>query len=339
MIKKALKLLLVSSVLFANLFFAPACAMAIYSTYIEIDNTRDLELEKLIKNSPDADAKIKEIEKAAKNGDARAQIDLGIIYFNGYGVHSNYPKAIEWFEKASKSGERSAHLYCGIAHFNAITMARDFGPAVKYFKLAAKENDRFAQYYLGLMYYKGIGVTSNLDTALEYFERAAENGVIPAHCLSFALHLRNDRYAKALYWAERAAIQGHAEAQAVAGLLYFYGSEGRRDALRAYIYLEKAALQGNVDALTAMANFSYTGKIFPKNNIKAYIYCSLVLNKKTVWSSSLKSPDELHGIVSRSMTIEQKKKACELISILCNKIISNNGKLYQSSCLGLLKGR
>ena len=43
-------------------------------------------------------------EKAAEQGDAQAQYNLGSMYYNGQGVDVNYKKAFEWFEKAAKQG-------------------------------------------------------------------------------------------------------------------------------------------------------------------------------------------------------------------------------------------
>ena len=43
-------------------------------------------------------------KKAAKQGFAKAQYNLGIMYQNGQGVDVNYKKAFEWYEKAAEQG-------------------------------------------------------------------------------------------------------------------------------------------------------------------------------------------------------------------------------------------
>ncbi|WP_206442815.1 tetratricopeptide repeat protein [Aliarcobacter cryaerophilus] len=40
----------------------------------------------------------------ALKGDSSAQFNLGIMYYNGYGVNQDYLKAKEWFEKAAAQG-------------------------------------------------------------------------------------------------------------------------------------------------------------------------------------------------------------------------------------------
>ncbi|MFW8566860.1 tetratricopeptide repeat protein [Orrella sp. 11846] len=45
------------------------------------------------------------VEKAAQ-GDASAQLNLGVLYRNGYGVRQDYVKAREWFGKACDNGDQ-----------------------------------------------------------------------------------------------------------------------------------------------------------------------------------------------------------------------------------------
>jgi TPR repeat protein len=47
-------------------------------------------------------------EKAAKQGDADAQYELGSLYFNGQGVQRDDTKAAEWFSKAAAQGNEKA---------------------------------------------------------------------------------------------------------------------------------------------------------------------------------------------------------------------------------------
>jgi TPR repeat protein len=44
----------------------------------------------------------------AKNGDAEAQYNVGLIYANGKGVKTDIAEAQEWYEQAAKQGNASA---------------------------------------------------------------------------------------------------------------------------------------------------------------------------------------------------------------------------------------
>jgi TPR repeat protein len=57
-------------------------------------------------------------KKAAKQGHAEAQYNLGIMYYNGRGVDVNYKKAIEWYEKAAEQGLLNAQSNLGVMYQN-----------------------------------------------------------------------------------------------------------------------------------------------------------------------------------------------------------------------------
>lgn len=46
--------------------------------------------------------------KAAEQGLARAQYNLGVMYANGTGVAQSYEKAVEWYQKAAEQGFEDA---------------------------------------------------------------------------------------------------------------------------------------------------------------------------------------------------------------------------------------
>lgn len=46
--------------------------------------------------------------KAANNGNAKAQYNLGAMYVNGIGVKSDYVEARKWLEKAATQGNQQA---------------------------------------------------------------------------------------------------------------------------------------------------------------------------------------------------------------------------------------
>lgn len=44
----------------------------------------------------------KELEVLAEQGDAEAQFNLGLCYYNGTGIEQDYKKTVKWFLKAAK---------------------------------------------------------------------------------------------------------------------------------------------------------------------------------------------------------------------------------------------
>ena len=46
--------------------------------------------------------------KAAEQGNATAQYNIGVCYDNGYGVTKDYAEAVKWYRKAAAQGYDSA---------------------------------------------------------------------------------------------------------------------------------------------------------------------------------------------------------------------------------------
>ena len=57
-------------------------------------------------------------KKAAEQGYAKAQYNLGVMYDNGRGVDVNYKKAAEWYEKAAEQGLAEAQYNLGMLHYH-----------------------------------------------------------------------------------------------------------------------------------------------------------------------------------------------------------------------------
>ena len=61
------------------------------------------------KNAP-----ISEVQKAAEQGDAMAQFNLGVMYTNGEGVAQDYKQSYAWFSSAAANGYSDAVKARGI---------------------------------------------------------------------------------------------------------------------------------------------------------------------------------------------------------------------------------
>lgn len=104
--------------------------------------------------------------------------------------------------------------------------------------MEAQKGDPIAQKKIGDMYYEGNGIFS-----------------FPAH---------------ALYWYEKAGMQGNLTAQIQAGDFYYLGTGVQKNYFFAKKWYEKAANQGNVRAQLSLGDLYSTGGYFlPKNKLEA----------------------------------------------------------------------
>ena len=97
----------------------------------------------------------------ARNGNARAQNNLGVMYQRGLGVAKNFQKALSWFEKAAAQNLPEANVNLGLLYFDGLGVTQDQQKAFRLFSIAARDKLPEAHHMLGLQLYQGIGVPSD----------------------------------------------------------------------------------------------------------------------------------------------------------------------------------
>ena len=75
--------------------------------------------------------------KAAEQGDADAQILLGITYYYGQGVTQDYAEAVKWYRKAAEQGNPYAQNHLGVMYERNKGVPQDYIEAHKWYNLAA----------------------------------------------------------------------------------------------------------------------------------------------------------------------------------------------------------
>ena len=155
--------------------------------------------------------------EAAEQGDAEAQWNLGLSYYNGDGVRQDYEEAAKWYRKAAAQGYAKAkknlgELYyelgnigyhiadnydtdppgkSGIEKMNrAIKKKEAYVKASKWYLKAANEGHAGAQRKLGMMYSKGEGVPKNDIEAYAWFflAGASEISILEKRITEWQLH-------------------------------------------------------------------------------------------------------------------------------------------------------
>ena len=145
----------------------------------------------------------------AREGDADAEYNLGMMYARGQGVPKDYDAALSWFQKAHDGGNRGATYFLGKMYATGVGVQKDSRAAERMFLKCADEDVR-AQYEIGLLYFRDEDIPRDL-------ERSAK-------------------------WMLRAANNGHAEAQFMVGQFYKAGAGVPKDMGKAVEWLTSAAL-------------------------------------------------------------------------------------------------
>ena len=114
--------------------------------------------------------------KAAEQGHAIAQNDLGWLYEEGKGVRQDYTQAAEWYRKAAEQGYASAQNNLGILYEEGKGVLEDYQKAVEWYRKAAEQGNGIALHHLSFMYFNGYGVKKDILTAYAFLLLSAKEG-------------------------------------------------------------------------------------------------------------------------------------------------------------------
>ena len=85
---------------------------------------------------------VKWYRKAAEQGYARAQNNLGIMYDDGYGVPEDDTEAVKWYRKGATQGYAPAQTNLGHMYDEGEGVPQDDVEAVKWYRAAADAGTR-----------------------------------------------------------------------------------------------------------------------------------------------------------------------------------------------------
>lgn len=193
--------------------------------------------------------------KAAEQGHAYAQYELGMMYLQG-GRHrtsarSDEKEAMKWLHKAAEEGYIEAQASLGLIY--AFEGAKqDLKEAVKWFRKAAEQKHFYGEYFLGQAYLNGMEVEQDLNESFKWFRKAAEHRYRMAEYQLGLMYaegrgtLKNDK--KAVEWYKKAGWQGIVKAQYELGLRYANGEGVEQNFVESYVWLSAASDFGDVKA-------------------------------------------------------------------------------------------
>lgn len=244
----------------------------------------------------------KDLEKAARTGDASAQYQLGMAYAIGNGVSRSNADAILWMEKSAIQGYEPAINKIASFYYNL----EMFDKSIEWYTKLADEGDVMAEYWLGHCYYQ----KKDGQSSIKWFEKVANtNDGMWSVTASYDIGeiyaegkiIKTD-YDLALLWFKRAALEIHKGAMTEIDKIYYYklckeesDSEKRfwceklakddyssgynglgeiymreKNYSKAYDMFSKAIEKNNNTAVGNMGEMYYYGYFVEKNNKKAF---------------------------------------------------------------------
>ena len=105
-----------------------------------------------------------------------ARLTWGILYENGRGVTKDFKEALGWYQKAAEQGNGRAQHKLGIMDPNGNGVSQDDKEAVKWYRKAAEQGNADGQDNQLSWYEKGLGVTQDYKEAAQWARKAADQG-------------------------------------------------------------------------------------------------------------------------------------------------------------------
>ena len=112
------------------------------SVYADLDKAIGLAEQGKIK---EGQLELIKIVKAADAGDAKAQLEFGIMWDEGYWIWQDTALAIEWYEKSANQGFAQAQMILGSVYLGGVKVDKDLNKANKWFDKAIESDSGLAQ--------------------------------------------------------------------------------------------------------------------------------------------------------------------------------------------------
>jgi TPR repeat protein len=119
-------------------------------------------------------------QKAIAQNYMLARVSLGIMYRDGLGVKADPEAAVGLFTEAAQASSPDAHYLLGSALESGQGVKRDYTSAAAHYQVAAEAGIGRAQNALGYLYRRGAGVPKNYEAAIKWYRLASAQGIIEA---------------------------------------------------------------------------------------------------------------------------------------------------------------
>jgi len=115
---------------------------------------------------------------AAEQDDATAQYWWGgFLQYGMGGVSQNDSEAVKWYRKAAENGIVDAQIQMGFMYINGYGVPKDYRESAKWYGMAAEQESAAAEYSLGVLYLSGgPNLAKDVNEAEKWIRKAAERG-------------------------------------------------------------------------------------------------------------------------------------------------------------------
>jgi hypothetical protein len=219
--------------------------------------------------------------KAAEQGSASAQAQLGQMFYTGTGVTQSYQESFKWFLAAAEQNDPVAQNAICTLYMEGSGVAKDSVKGLEWCKKSAAHSYSNGIFQLGLMYLIEEGTKLNIPEAAQLIHEAAEKGSHGAQNMtenSKALCMQAQNAINSINLVKNcfiAATAGDAIAQSEIGHLYYKGKFLEMNRAEAVKWFRRAAEQGEAGSQMMLGITYAKGVGVPFDLAEAYAWLSL----------------------------------------------------------------
>lgn len=285
-------------------------------------NSGEIEYEKGMEalKSKDYSSAYDYFRKAAEQGHADAQNQVGEFYYEGKQVSQNAETAFQWYYAAALNGSIKGAGNLGYCFATGTGTVQNYQKAVEWLTKAAEGGDADAMVNLGVRYLTGQGVTKDERKAYQLMVTAGSNGAPVGYFHAGVMYYcgrLNDGisdYYRAFEMFSKAMEKGlrHRQLSYYLGEMYLEGKGTAKDGYKAKIYLCESALQGYENAIELLVKHD---ELFDANATESFYNIIMFI---TSAGSANGYPDPLIALLR---TLREKGvTGYELIGIIALKL-------------------
>ena len=155
------------------------------------------------------------LRTAAVKGDAGAQYEVALRYFEGRGAPQNFAEAADWFERSASQGLAPAQFRLAGMYEKGLGVKKDLEAARRLYLAAGEAGHGKALHNLAVLYAEGIDGKPDYQTAAKWFRKAADYGIADSQYNLAILYARGigveQHLAESYKWFALAAREGDTE--------------------------------------------------------------------------------------------------------------------------------
>lgn len=270
--------------------------------------------------------------KAAEQGDATAENELGDLYATGKGIARDKQEAALWYRKAAKQGNAAGMFNLGASYYNGDGVEVNDTASYAWFLLAKEAGNPRAQeavsraesenkagpaeafMKIAQMYEAGVELPKNPIEALKWYRKAADAGDAEADVRVAGILLAQGRstsgeeYSEARKRCETAAERYSPGAYCMA-VIYRRGLGVAADPLETTKWLNRTAEMGDARAALDLAGAFLKGDGVRPDLVTAYMWVWMAFNSKVPGSEV--QEEAIRKQMSAKEIQRAKKKAFE----------------------------